>query len=222
MGGKGCYNFSIIHGKTSAKKSRRSVMREKIRGVLWFLVLALFLYGTAAEAETNTPKATVQSLLDSVKNLSEAKNKEAEAQEARRISEGFDLTGICKACLRATWDRLSREERKSFVSLFREVLEKVAYPKSADFFKGTEIEVENVTQEVSKAQVETVVIHPEEGMVEVCYRLEPVNGKWLIQDLELDGVSLLLDLRSQMQKIIREKSYDELKKRFREKIDSDT
>lgn len=196
-------------------------MQKRFCSLVWSAIVAVMLYGTAAGSDKSGPEATVRSLLASVRNLSEVKDKQGETDAVKRISEGFDLTGICKACLRTTWDHISPKERKDFVSLFREVLEKVAYPKSADFFKGTKIEVEDVTREGGKAQVDTVVVHPEEGMVEVDYRLEEVDGKWLIQDLELDGVSLLLDLRSQMQKIIREKSYDELKKRIREKIDSD-
>ena len=194
--------------------------KESIRIPLFVIFLAVFLSGASTDPLETGPVATVQFLLDSVRSLSEAKDSKAEARAGKQISEGFDLQGICKACLRGTWDTLSEKERKSFVSLFQDVLEKVAYPKSADFFKGTQIEVEDVVQETGKAQVDTVVMHPDEGMVEVCYRLAPVNGKWLIEDLELDGVSLLMDLRSQMQKIIREDSYEELKRRIKEKLDS--
>jgi ABC-type transporter MlaC component len=34
------------------------------------------------------------------------------------------------------------------------------------------------------------------------------DGRWLIEDILLDGVSLRLDLRSQTQKILREESYE--------------
>ena len=65
----------------------------------------------------------------------------------------------------------------------------------------------------------TLVVHPEEGEVEVAYCLELQEGRWLIEDILLDGVSLRLDLRSQAQKILREESYEELKRRLREKLD---
>ena len=195
-------------------------MTKKNRPIVRMLCFSICFLCLGMETPDNGPVATVKSLLEAVKSLSEAKDKETEARAVQRVSQGFDLTGISKACLRGTWDSLSEQERKKFVTLFQDILEKVAYPKSADFFKGTEIEVEEVQTQGNRAEVSTLVIHPEEGMVEVMYCLEPVEGKWLIKDLQLDGVSLIFDLRSQMQKIIREKSYQELKRRMQEKLNS--
>ena len=54
--------------------------------------------------------------------------------------------------------------------------------------------------------------------MEVGCCLELLGGTWLIEDILLDGVSLRLDIRSQTQKILREESYDDLKRRLREKL----
>jgi len=172
----------------------------------------------AAEKDPSDPGATVQSLLSAVSVLSETKDPKAEAEAVKQISGTFDVVGLSRACLRNTWDQLSGEEQKNFVSLLQEVLEKVAYPKSAKFFTDTEVEVEEIVRENGKAEVSTLVVHPEEGEVEVGYCLELTDGTWLIEDILLDGVSLRLDLRSQTQKILREESYDELKRRLREKL----
>jgi len=193
-------------------------MGKRLLIVCAVLTLTTVLLGLETGVESRGPEATAQALLAAVRNLAEAKDKESEAKTARTISENIDIAGICKSCLRDTWNKLSEPERRNFVGLFQEVLEKVAYPKSAKFFKGTRIEVEPALVEQRTAKVNTVVTHPEEGMVEVTYRLSPVAGEWLIQDVELDGVSLVIDLRTQIQKILREKSYEELKRRIRDKI----
>jgi phospholipid transport system substrate-binding protein len=172
----------------------------------------------ALEKGPGDPAVTVETLLGAVRVLSETKDAEAEAKAVKQISGTFDVAGLSEACLRDTWKTLSDEEKKNFVGLFRELLEKVAYPKSSKFFKDTEIEVEEVTRENAKAEVSTLVVHPEEGEVEVAYCLEFLDGRWLIEDILLDGVSLRLDLRSQVQKILREESYEELKRRMREKL----
>lgn len=186
---------------------------------LLFLSLTV-MWGTcrAAEEDPGDPKATVKSLLNSVKVLSETKDAKTEAETVKRISGTFDILGLSQACLRDTWETLSADERKNFVSLFQEVLEKVAYPKSAKFFKDTGIEVEEVVRENGKAEVRTLVVHPEEGEVEVAYCLELLDGAWRIEDILLDGVSLRMDLRSQAQKILHEESYEELKRRLRDKL----
>jgi phospholipid transport system substrate-binding protein len=193
-------------------------MRARARPVLCLCVAALWGLCGAAEKDPSDPAATVQSLLNAVSVLSETKDPKAEAEAVKQISRTFDVSGLSRACLQKTWDGLSGEERKNFVSLFQEVLEKIAYPKSAKFFIDTEVEVEEIIRENGKAEVSTLVIHPEEGEVEVGYCLELTGGTWLIEDILLDGVSLRLDLRSQTQKILREESYEELKRRLRDKL----
>ena len=193
-------------------------MEKKYRLVLCSCLIAVWGICGAAATDPGDPESTVRSLLSAVKVLSEAKDAKAEAQAVGQISGSFDVVGLSQACLRQTWDTLSVAEKKNFVSLFREVLEKVAYPKSAKFFKDTEIEVEEVNREGGKAEVLTLVVHPEEGEVEVAYCLTILDGTWLIEDILLDGVSLRLDIRGQAQKILREESYDELKRRLRDKL----
>jgi phospholipid transport system substrate-binding protein len=188
------------------------------RVVVCLYMLAVWGLCGAMEQSPGNPEATVQSLLSAVRVLSETKDPKAEAKAVKQISGTFDIAGLSRSCLRKTWEELSAEEQKNFVSLFREVLEKVAYPKSAKFFADTEVEVEEIIRENGKTEVSTLVIHPEEGEVEVAYCLELLDGKWLIEDILLDGVSLRLDLRSQTQKILREESYEELKRRLREKL----
>jgi phospholipid transport system substrate-binding protein len=182
-------------------------------------MIALWCLCGAAEKGPDDPAATVQSLLSAVRVLAETQDPKIEAETARQVSRTFDLVGLSRACLRKTWEEISVDEQKNFVRLFQDVLEKVAYPKSSKFFADTQVEMEETLRENGKAEVSTRVVHPEEGEVEVDYCLELLDGTWLIQDILLDGVSLRLDLRSQAQKILREESYEELKRRLREKLE---
>lgn len=177
----------------------------------------LWLPGFAL-GESPDPKSAVEALLGAVEILSKGDKDNPDPAVTRRISEVIDIAGVSQSCLLETWQKLSKSERENFLSLFRQVLEEVAYPNSAKFFKSTEVEIEQVKMDGDRAEVETVVTHPEEGMVEVGYRLRLVDKQWLLEDVLLDGVSLVTDLRSQMQKILREQSYEELKRRMREKL----
>jgi len=187
--------------------------------ILPLILASLCLGGAAPDTKAADPEATVRELLGKVRQLAETSDKAEEARLSRQVSAYFDVQGICKACLRKTWTDIPEAERKNVVALFQEHPEKVAYPKSSDCIRGTEGAVEDSSREGEKAEVDTVVMHPEEGMVEVGFSLKDVNGSWRIEDIDLDGVSLVLDLRSQMQKIISDHSYDELKKRMREKLE---
>jgi phospholipid transport system substrate-binding protein len=169
-----------------------------------------------------TPRDTVQELLDSVKILSQSPKGNPDPAVMKRISHMMDIAGVSKACLGPHWGKLPPKEQQAFIRLFQDVLEKVAYPKSAKFFKETTIDIGDMSAQTASAHVLTQVTHPKEGMVEVDYQLKLVNGKWLIEDVVLDGVSLVEDLRSQIQKIIKEKSYEELKRKLNEKLKEET
>jgi len=172
----------------------------------------------SASADSPDPKSTVEALLGAVETLSKGDKDNPDPAVTRRISQIIDIAGVSQSCLLDTWQKLPKSEQENFLSLFRQVLEEVAYPNSAKFFKSTKVEIEQVKVDGDRAEVETVVTHPEEGMVEVGYRLKLLDKQWLLEDVLLDGVSLVTDLRSQMQKILREQSYEELKRRMREKL----
>jgi len=189
-----------------------------VAGLGLFLILTMNSRGNAVPA----PKDTVQGLLESIEILSQSPKGSPDTAAVSRISQMMDIAGVSKSCLGSHWVKLPPNEQKAFARLFQEVLEKVAYPKSAKFFKDTKIEIGEASAQNTKARVLTTVTHPKEGIVEVEYELQLVNEKWLIQDVLLDGVSLVQDLRAQMQKIIKEKSYEELKRKLNDKLKDET
>jgi phospholipid transport system substrate-binding protein len=69
-----------------------------------------------------------------------------------------------------------------------------------------------------RAVVNTTVRHPKEGLVAIDYKLQKGSDGWVIYDILLDEVSLATDLRSQIQKVLREHSYARLLERMREKL----
>ena len=182
-----------------------------------FLLAAVVVGRSVIQA--SDPKTTVETLLGAVEALSKGNEGQPDPALIRRISQTIDVSGVSQACLQDTWQKLPEVERQNFVGLFRQVLEEVAYPNSAKFFKNTKVEIEQMKLDGTNAEVLTAVTHPEEGMVEVAYCLRLLKDQWLVDDVLLDGISLVTDLRSQMQKILREKSYEELKRRIREKLD---
>ncbi len=73
-----------------------------------------------------------------------------------------------------------------------------------------------------QAIVNTYVEHAMEGKLDIDYHLMRHDKGWLIYDVQLDGVSLSRNLRTQFQQIIRQDSYAELLRRMREKLEQVT
>jgi phospholipid transport system substrate-binding protein len=157
----------------------------------------------------------VKNLLDAVKLYKSATN----AATAQKVVEGaLPVQDLSKEVLGPQWDKLNASDQKSFVQLLRDLLQKIAYPKSAEFFGDLRIEFVNEHVTGADAVVETSVSHPKEGQVTIEYKLHEAGGRWIVNDVLLDSVSLVSNVRSQMQQVITKESYQGLLKRMREKL----
>ena len=192
-------------------------------------VLTLVLLWSTSDAYAATapesPMQLVQRLMQAINSIKPTPNgglsttdqatNMAAAQEANAI---LDVPAVGQRTLGKHWQARTPAEQQEFIALLEQLFTKVAYPKSAEFFHGLEMNIakENITGQ--RATVKTIVKHPKEGLVSVDYRLVQDNGAWRVQDILLDDVSLAANLQSQFNKIITEHSYAELLRRMRDKL----
>lgn len=182
-----------------------------------FCVVSLVMCCLPRLAWATSPTDTVKQLLEAMRSYKTANG--GTNASAQRVVEGMlPIQDLSKQVLGAHWAKLNAAEQKSFVQLLHDLLQKVAYPKSADFFGDLQIAVVNERVNGSEAVVETTVSHPKEGQVTIEYKLHQAGERWTVNDVLLDGVSLVTNVRTQMQQVIGKESYQGLLKRMREKL----
>lgn len=205
-------------------------MNHGVRGRLVGVVMAISLgFAPVGQAQTQDPSVAVKALVEQIRAYGpEGKSAAPEqAQVAKKLTRLLDLEGLSQRALGDEWARLPPKERERFQTLIRELFEEVAYPSAAEFFGDLNLEVQKTRDDVFAlappgAQiVSTELSHPDEGLVEIDFAVYRAEDGWRIADVVLDGVSLGLDIRTQMQKILREDGYEELKRRLREKIEEE-
>ena len=194
----------------------------------WLLTLATVLLTgvTPLVNGAETPTATVQKLIDSVRSFKpETTSSTGTGQERTEngkalkvVEETLAIQALSKRVLGDQWAKLNATDQKNFTQLLVQLFQKIAYPKSAEFFGDLKIDYTGEKMNGNGAVVETKVSHPKEGQVGIDYQLHQVNGKWMIDDVLLDGVSLVINVQSQMQQVIAKESYQGLIKRLREKL----
>jgi len=197
-----------------------------ISGFMICLLLGMPVAGWATEgsATQGSPTAAVKRLLDSVRSYKKdspdlsAQEKAANSQAQKVAEETLAMKELAQNVLGPEWTKLKANEQKNFMQLLTTLFQKVAYPKSAEFFGDLQIEFRNEKITGEEAIVETRVSHPKEGQIDINYQLRQINNKWMIADVLLDGVSLLANVRSQIQQVIAKESYRGLVKRMREKL----
>jgi phospholipid transport system substrate-binding protein len=129
-----------------------------------------------------------------------------------------DLAGVSQRALGKHWAKRSPDEQSEFITLFSPLLLHVAFPQSAEFLHNLAIPVIDEHIDGQQASITTLLQHPEEGEITIGYLLVERNGKWRIYDIEMEGVSLVRNLRTQFNKIITHFSYSELLRRMNEKL----
>jgi phospholipid transport system substrate-binding protein len=188
------------------------------------------------EAQPERPKDIVNRLIRAVRGTSliepqtQAEGHQGQEVEQARVQlerqsraaalEMVDLAGISQRALGKHWAKRSPDEQSEFITLFSQLLLHVAFPQSAGFLHDLAIPVIDEHIDGQQARVTTLIQHPEAGDITIGYRLVELNGNWRIHDIEMEGVSLVRNLRTQFNKIITHFSYSELLRRMNEKLTS--
>lgn len=196
-------------------------MKFKVHYLLLSLILVtVFTVSDAYAGEpTNQVKQTVDKVLDILRNKElkkPEKTRERRAAIRKAVSERFDFEEMAKRALGLHWRKRTPDERKEFVSLFTDLLER-SYIKKIESYSDEKILYVGENVESEYAVVRSTIITKRNVEIPVDYRLLEKNGKWEVYDVVIEGVSLVNNYRTQFNKIIRTNSYEELVKRMKNK-----
>jgi phospholipid transport system substrate-binding protein len=197
-----------------------------IRLGLWSLtVAALLALAPAREASAGIPTDQLKGAIDRVvKTLDDpalrGDGKAAERRRAiRKVADDiFDFHEISRRALARHWQGLNDKQREEFVGLFADLLER-SYISKIELYGGEKIIYGNERVDGDVATVGTKIITKNGTDVPVDYRMAKRGGRWLVYDVNIEGVSLVSNYRTQFNKIIQTASYDELVQKLRTKQD---
>ena len=128
----------------------------------------------------------------------------------------FDFEEMAKRSLGPHWRRLTPQQRKEFVLVFTELLEKT-YADQIDLYEGQKVVYLNEKLDQNYAQVDTRVIGKNNEAFSVVYKLHRNNGKWTIYDVVAENISIVNNYRSQFNRVIARSSFEELMKTMKER-----
>ena len=136
----------------------------------------------------------------------------------RKIAdEIFDYGEMSKRALGVHWQQLSPGDRERFVRLFSDLLDR-AYFEKIDSYSGEKVQYLNAKVDGDQAIVPTRVITERGSEVPVEYRMIRQQGRWVVYDVVIEGVSLVSNYRSQFDRIVRTGSIAELLKRLEAQV----
>jgi len=181
--------------------------------------LAFAAIGKAQGKQELAEKTTPQ-LLEIIKRIGEKEGRTS--AEISRLSNSalsyMDMDFISSKTLGKYYKKLSDEERRQYQKLLSDLFIHVAFPNSGKFFAGLDIQFEKTLLKKTKAVTPVLVVHKEEGEVDIEFRLHLADQKWKVIDVDLDGVSMRNNLRTQIYKILKKNDFKELMRRMTKKL----
>ncbi|MGH7409656.1 MAG: MlaC/ttg2D family ABC transporter substrate-binding protein, partial [Candidatus Methylomirabilis sp.] len=144
--------------------------------------------------------------------------KVAERRSAVRkiANEIFDFNEIARRSLGRYWQPLSEAQRSEFIGLFSDLLER-SYISKIELYGGEKIVYIGERMDGDLATVSTKIITKNATEIPIDYRLVRRGDSWLVYDVNIEGISLVSNYRTQFNKIIQTSGYNTLVDRMRAK-----
>jgi phospholipid transport system substrate-binding protein len=172
-----------------------------------------------ASVVTVEVKKTVDAVVNIVtdnelkKKLNRQKRRAALKEAIGRI---FDYTEMSRRSMGTHWKELTPVQQKEFADLFASLLEKT-YGGKIESYNNEKILYGKELVEGDYAEVDSRVITSKGDEYTLGYRLLKKGGRWMVYDVNIEGVSLVSNYRTQFNKIFNEQGYKELVSKLRAK-----
>lgn len=202
------------------------MMMKKSSVLLTTLSLLLFLV-CSVNVFAGVPMEEVKKTTNEV--LAVLRNKEFKGpakEDLRRqkildvVSQVFDFREMAKRSLGIYWRRRTPQEKNEFVPLYKDLLNRT-YMRKVERYTNEKVAYTDESVQDGYALVRTKVITDKGAAIPLDYRLMKKDGKWVVYDVVIEGVSLVNNYRSQFSEIIRSDSYAELVKKLKKKTAKD-
>jgi phospholipid transport system substrate-binding protein len=194
------------------------------------LLLMLVAVFNAKGIEFSSPMSEVKNTMQKLKSIvgdpalkAESKKKERRQRLREVILEQIDVAEMGRRSLGSHWQNITDSERAEYLDVFGKYIESL-YRKtvfeSVEFINSTNIRYLKERIDGRFAEIEIAIPSSPED-TKVTFKLHIVSGKWKAYDVVIEGISQVLNLRSQFNRILNEKSsnpFQFLLKRLRDKI----
>ena len=169
----------------------------------------------AAGNPTESVRMSVDSILGILKDT--GLDKPAKREKIRVvIAERFDFRAMSQRTLATNWRKASKEEQQQFVELFSQLIQNTYIGRVEAYTdEGVTYPGEKVTN--NRAVVDTLII-TSSAEIPVTYKLYLKDDRWLVYDVNIEGVSLISNYRNSYQEIVKRDGFAGLLSQMEEKV----
>ncbi|NLA41536.1 MAG: ABC transporter substrate-binding protein [Smithella sp.] len=195
------------------------IVKKQLAG--YALVLTLLVSIPAyAGAPMSAVENTVNRVLDVLRDpkLKGPAAKPAKTEKLRVIyKDMFDEMEFSRRTLTRNWKKFTPEQRKEFVDLFEQVLEKTYLDRILEYSNEKIIFHRETMVAEDKAEIQSKIVTSSKE-VPIYYRMILKNGQWKVYDVVVENVSLVQNYRTQFSEILTGSTPEQLLEILRKKV----
>ncbi len=167
----------------------------------------------AVASDTDEAEKLIKSKLEEMFAVLQKTDQTEEERNSRVIEiiePAFDFERMAKLTLgRKHWPGLAKEKKKQFTDLFVKRL-KESYLGKLNLYTNERIVYKPPIQVKTRVHVPTELIS-KDNVIDILYKLyKTKDKKWLIYDLEIQGVSIIKTYKTQFDQVLRSGTIDDL------------
>jgi phospholipid transport system substrate-binding protein len=176
-----------------------------------------------ADQAQDSPRQVVEHTIDDAFKI--LRDERLRSDSARRMHElrgvvdrSFDWGRMAQSSLGAPWRDLTPVQRTEFVNVFKELLAQ-RYMDDIDRFEGSEdMTVTGVEQLEGQATVKTQLLTSSKQKIPIDYTLHATQAHWRVDDVTIEGVSLVNHYRKTFANYLANKTFQELLQQLKRKL----
>ncbi len=182
-------------------------------------VYTLFLGFQGASCGGEVPTERVKAILEEViaiqtnPQLKDFRNEKRIAIK-KIIARNFHFDSMVKQALGQHWQTLNDSKRSEFKVIFQDLFQESYTRLVLDFLGREKILYRQEEVRQNQAKVKTTILRLNEE-ISVDYALAEVGEKWLVEDVAIDGVSIMRNYQKSFSRVIQQESIEGLLKKMR-------
>jgi phospholipid transport system substrate-binding protein len=171
----------------------------------------------ATAAASPTPLEYTRQTLEQTRTIvdSTATHNEKLAQLSKLLQTFLDTDTMGKAALDKNWSKFTPAQQKEFLTLFRELFQRT-YVQKLLLFERPDFAYVGEHVDGGHAQVDTKILTPRDEFA-VVYEMRADGNHWLATDIKIEDLSLTVNFRRQLDRLLAKSSANDVLDRMRRK-----
>ena len=204
--------------KRNRQKSWLSQSAVIVFATVCYFILPLSVLADVPLAQLEKDIGELTAILDDKEYRDSHTKDELKQKLIETAEDRFNWEEIAKRSLGLYWKDRTEEEQKEFTLLLKDLLISSYLDKIIDNYSGEKILFDKEVLKGNRAYIEFRIINKVDTSISLGARMIQDKEQWMIYDLVIEGVSSVKNYRVQFYDIIRQSSYEELKKKLQEKV----